>query len=267
MKKSVLITGGSSGIGFALAKLYLLHDHNVIITGRNSEKLELAKEKLSRINGSIEAYCVDVSNMLEMKHMIDEIEKTYVIDTVIVNAGVSESIVRKSMSKENTLYEDSLVEEFNIVGEQIIKINVLGVFNTVNPVLAYMKKRSSGNIVLISSLRAFFGFKRAPFYSASKAALKNYGESLRVLLKPFNINVLTVFPGFVKSDMTKNYSHKMPFIIETDKSARIIYNAILRKKGYKSFPLSLVFATYILNILPFIIREKFISFVTKFFSK
>jgi short-subunit dehydrogenase len=245
MTRTVLITGATSGIGFSLAETFLENNYNVIITGRNADKLIEADSYLKKYKGFIGYFNVNVTDKDEMESLILSLDDKYKIDIIIANAGISAGVSGIDFKSEN----------FNKIAYDIFNTNVFGVFNTIHPIIERFKQRKSGNIIIISSMSAFFGMDSALFYASSKAAIKSYGEGLRVLLKPLNINVTTIFPGFVQSNITKANNFKMPLFMNANKAAKIIFNGIIKNKGYIAFPFILYISVYFLSILPFSLRE------------
>ena len=102
-------------------------------------------------------------------------------------------------------------------------------------------------------------------YGSSKRAMNAYAEGLRYMLKPYNIHITTIKPGFIVSELTDKNSFKMPFILPLDKGVAIIAKAIHQKKRILAFPLRFVLIIKLLNILPFALREKIVIY--KSFSK
>lgn len=243
--KTVFITGATSGIGFGLAESYLQQACRVIITGRTEEKLEQAKQKLAEYSDTLIVKLIDVRDEEKMKNYLLEIDNLYQIDMIIANAGISAGVSGNS--------------DFSSVAKEIFDINVYGVFNSVHPLIERMQQRKKGHIVLISSMSAFFGLTSAIFYASSKAAIKSYGEGLRILMLDYNIDVSTVFPGFVESNITRSNKFKMPFFMDTPKAVSIITKKLNAKKGYISFPKKMQLLVYIISILPFALREKILK--------
>lgn len=243
--KTILITGATSGIGFTLAKNYLAQGNRVIITGRSEEKLEHAKNQLGEYSDLLEVNLIDVRDEQKMKECLVELDDKYKIDMIIANAGVSAGVSGKA--------------NFSEIGKEIFDINVYGVFNTVHPLIERMKERKSGHIVLICSMSAFFGLTSAVFYASSKAAIKSYGEGLRILMSDFGVDVTTVFPGFVESNITRSNKFKMMFLMDTQSAVDIIIKGLNAKKGYILFPKRMRALVYMISILPFSIREKILK--------
>jgi len=113
-----------------------------------------------------------------------------------------------------------------------------------------MMERKSGHIVGISSLASTRGFPLAASYSATKAAQRNFLESLRVDLKPHGISVTTILPGFFKSKMTEHDEFSLPFLMDLSDVADKSLRAIAKKKGEFALPRLLKFGLFILRLLP-----------------
>ena len=117
-------------------------------------------------------------------------------------------------------------------------------------VLIDFKNNKEGIIAGVSSLADSRGYPFSSYYSASKAAATKYLESLRVELKPYNIKVLTIKPGFVRTPMTDKNEFYMPFLMEVDKAAGIIVRGIKKEKTLVQFPFPIVLGSKILSIMP-----------------
>jgi short-subunit dehydrogenase len=97
-------------------------------------------------------------------------------------------------------------------------------------------------------------------YSASKRALNAYGEGLRYQLKPYGIDVMTILPGFIDSEMTQKNSFKMPFLLTTQAGVKRITDAIDKKKHFYPFPLRFYLMIRLLLLLPQPLRDKIVNF-------
>lgn len=235
--KNILLTGASSGIGEALALYYAKQPEteNLFICGRNEERLKAVKTACENTgNAKIHAKILDVSNREEIENWINEAEKTAHLNLVFANAGVA------------TLEETpkNIFNTFNI--------NVMGVINTVTPAVEIYKKRKDRNkiIAITSSIAGYHGLPACPSYSASKACVKAYGESLRINLLPYNIQVNTICPGFVRSRITDKNTCPMPFFMEATPAAELIAKRIQKNIGLIAFPWPMRLATWLGSILP-----------------
>jgi short-subunit dehydrogenase len=142
-------------------------------------------------------------------------------------------------------------------------VNLLGVVNTVEPAIALMATRRHGQIALMSSLAGFRGLPSAGAYSASKAAVKAYGEALRGDLAPLGIAVSVICPGFVKSRMTDANKFPMPLLMESSRAAAIIKRGLARNKARIAFPLRLYAAMWLLAALPPALTDRWLMRLPK----
>lgn len=259
--KNILITGASSGIGRALAIKYFSQfsaidsesSVNLFLGGRDSKKLEetkklclekaqkntpqyLGKEsKDKELKENIFCEIIDVKNEKQIKDWIDKIEENYELDLVIANAGISAGTAGGPESSHQV--------------NEIFAVNLNGVLNTINPAIAKMKERKSGQIALISSLAGFRGLPSSPAYSGSKAAVRVYGEALRGNLGKSGIAVNVVCPGYIKTPMTDVNEFPMPFLMTAQKGAGIIISGLRKNKSRISFPFPLFFTVWLSAML------------------
>ncbi len=138
---------------------------------------------------------------------------------------------------------------------ELMEVNVLGVFNTVHPLVSRMIDRRSGHIVLLSSIGGFVPLPDAPSYSASKAAIINYGLSLRALLAPHGVGVSVVCPGYVETPMISRQHGAKPSTIAAEHAARLIDKGVKRNKALIVFPLFFGTITRLSRLLPDGIRR------------
>jgi short-subunit dehydrogenase len=238
MTKNILITGASSGIGKALAISYAKAGNNLFLCARNKEKLEIVRQicqENSGISCNIYTKIIDVKDKNAMKEYIDEIETQHNLDLVIANAGISAGTALGIESEEQI--------------SEVFATNLNGVLNTINPAIKHMKSRNQGQIAIISSLAGFRGLPSSPAYSASKAAVRVYGEALRGNLAEFGIKVNVICPGYVKTPMTAVNKFYMPFIIDADKCAQKIKTGLEKNQSRIAFPLPLYFIIWLLTAI------------------
>ncbi len=243
--KNILITGASSGIGKALAIKYSQAGVNLFLAGRDFNKLEETKEICQALKANISYKIIDVKDELAMQNWIEEIEKTYQLSLVIACAGISAGTAGG-------------LESANQIKE-IFAVNLDGVLNTINPAIAKMKERKAGQIVIISSLAGFRGLPSSPAYSASKAAVRVYGEGLRGNLEKIGIAVNVVCPGYIKTPMTDVNEFPMPFLMSPEKCAAIIVKGLEKNKSRISFPFPLFFVVWLATLLSNVITDPIFS--------
>ncbi|MCI5060145.1 MAG: SDR family NAD(P)-dependent oxidoreductase [Alphaproteobacteria bacterium] len=243
--KSILITGASSGIGKALALHYAAPGVFLALGGRNAERLEEVA-KLCEKRGAIVTFeLVDVCDAQVIREWVEAaFDKSAGLDLVIANAGISGGT---SGRKEGEPLSEA---------RRIFDVNLYGVLNTVEPALEKMKQypqngQKGGQIAVMASLAGFRGWPSAPSYSASKGAVRMYGEALRGSLKHYpNIAVNVICPGFVTSPMTDVNDFPMPFKISAERAARIIAAGLAKNKSRIAFPWVMYGIVGLIGMLP-----------------
>lgn len=234
--RSVVITGGSSGIGEALALLYAAPGVALALTGRDAVRLEEVAARCRAKGAAVTTARLDSSDRAGMAAWLAEVDARAPVDLLVANAGISAGTGGGMETEEQA--------------RRIFAVNLDGVLNTVHPLLPAMRARRRGQIALMSSLAAFRGFPGAPAYCASKAAVRVYGESLRGDLAAEGVGVSVVCPGFVKSRMTAVNRFPMPFLMETEAAARVIRRGLERNKARIAFPLPMAASVWLLSLLP-----------------
>ncbi len=234
--KNILITGASRGIGRSLAERYLKQGDRVFAVARNvSDIAELARE--AEYSGRLAFAQCDVSSNAAAADCINEAYSKFGhIDIAILNAGISGSESFLNFSADNF--------------RKIFDTNLFGVLNFMEYIVPKMRESGSGTIVGISSLADSRGFAGSAAYSSSKSALSCALEAARAELKSSNINVITVRPGFVRTDMTAKNRFKMPFLMDVDRATEIIINGIESDKKRINFPLPTTLLTTLVKIIP-----------------
>lgn len=204
--KNIIVLGGSSGIGESLC--YELADRgaNLIIVARSGDKIrKIAKTA----KGDHKAIVADLSLRSDIEKLHKSISKLYKkINLVIFSVGT---------------YEPMNIKNFDLdVATSIMNVNFtsfLFFFEVFRP--GFIKKQIK-HLAVISSVAGYFGMPNSMAYGASKACLSNFVESLYYELKPYNIKVQLINPGFVKTRLTDKNKFQMPGIISSEKAAEII---------------------------------------------
>ncbi len=214
--KRYWLVGASEGLGRALAHEMSAAGVEVVVSARNQERLD---ELVRELPNPAQAVAVDVSDREAVEAAADAIGP---VDGVVYLAGV---------------YWPMKAQEWdNAQAEQMAEINYLGASRVVGAVLPKMIERGAGHVVLTGSLSGFRGLPGAIGYGASKAAVMYLAESMRADLGRGPIKVQVVNPGFIKTRLTDKNDFKMPFIMEPEEAARLMFEHMQSNRFKTSFP-------------------------------
>jgi short-subunit dehydrogenase len=229
---NIFITGGTTGIGLALAKLYLEEGNRVGICGRNLAKFP---SEIKNKYKELHCYELDVVNYEELSKAVRDFAGDD-LDIMIANAG-------RSVGVKTTIptYSASV---------DVFDTNVKGVLNAFDVALSTMLKKNKGHLVATASVAGFVGLPGAAAYSASKAAVLKLCESYNIDLKSKGISVTALAPGFVDTPLTQKNNHRMPFLMNADDSAALIKKAIEQKKALYVFPFKMKLVMMLLEKMP-----------------
>lgn len=235
-RQVVWITGASSGIGAALAKTYSQVGAKLLLTARNRQNLELTRSSLSAPEFA-EVYPADVTSWEDMSHLMDKFDSLESFpDTIILNAGT---------------YKPMSVADFSSDAiREIMDLNFHSVALALELLLPRLRSRGVGHIAVISSLAADKGFPFSGAYSASKSALVRLCESLQVELLDLGIHLSIVQPGFVSTPLTAKNKFPMPFMIEADDAAALIFKKLQKKHLSIRFPWQMSWIMTVISYLP-----------------
>jgi NAD(P)-dependent dehydrogenase (short-subunit alcohol dehydrogenase family) len=238
---NVLITGASSGIGEAIALECATRGATTLfLCGRNRERLEAVAAKCRELGAKVRADIVDVTDEKATRNWLESCEAEAPLELVFSNAGVATG----RETQENV--------------RRTFAINVGGGLNVVLPVIDLFRARPDRRrrqIVITASIAGYAPLPACPAYAGTKAAMKNWGLSLRGMLRPEGIRVNVVCPGFVRSRLTDKNTCPMPFFMEADKAARIIVNRVERNVGLITFPWPMRLGVWVLSSLPWRLAE------------
>jgi short-subunit dehydrogenase len=233
-KKTIWITGGSTGIGKALAIKFASKGWKVAVSARREELLN----ELSDQYENISAFPLDVTDKQKCAEVFGQIKNKYEdIDICFFSTGTWNPKKEKEIDVEQI--------------EEVFKINFFGTVNTIKAVEQYFRDRKKGTITIVSSIAGYRGLPNSTGYGPSKSALNNLAESLYFDFKRFGVRICLVSPGFIKTPMTDKNDFKMPFIKTTDYAANKIYDGLINKNVFEiHFPKSLTIMLKILSFLP-----------------
>jgi short-subunit dehydrogenase len=231
----VLLTGAGSGIGRQLA--LTLAAERAAVAGIDREAGALGK-LAGELAGKRFAWAVaDVTDRPGLRRAAAELEQRLgPTDLLIASAGVGRETTAADFHAEDV--------------EAIVRVNLVGVANSIEAVLPGMLERRRGHLVVISSLASYRGLPRMAGYCASKAGVNALLEGLRPELKRHGIAVTTVCPGWVRTPLTASIKGPLPNLLEVDDAARRILKAVRKGKPFFAFPRASVRQVRLLRWLP-----------------
>jgi short-subunit dehydrogenase len=231
----VFLTGASSGIGEALARLYAARGARVGLVARRADLLESLARSLP---DGADTYTADVRDLGALKAAAADFMAGHgPPDLVIANAGVSHGTLTEHAGDVD-------------VFRQILEVNVTGMVNTFHPFVAPMRQAGRGTLAGVASVAGYRGLPGAGAYSASKAAAIRYLESLRVEMHGTGVRVATVCPGYIATPMTEKNPYPMPFILTAEEFARRFARALDAGRDYAVIPWQMGLVAKLLAVLP-----------------
>ena len=236
--RRIVITGASSGLGQALARELAVRfpGSTMLLLGRRLERLRDLAASLPAVTAVCES--VDVTDQPRLAAICRAFVDAHgAPDIVIASAGIS----------AGTLTDE---QEDRAVFERIMAVNVQGTFDTFAPFLPAMKEARCGTLVGIASVAGVRGLPGSGAYSASKAAVAVYLESLRLEMRAHGIAVVTISPGFIDTEMTRGNPYHMPFLMPAAQFARRAVDAILARQRRIVIPWQMGWVARLLRILP-----------------
>ncbi len=188
--KVVVITGGSSGAGEALAYKFSSEGFNVVIGGTNLQRLKKVHSNIQSFGSKCEYIVHDISSEKDVIKMVDKTIKSFGrLDVLICNAGIS----------YRSVFENANLDVF----EKLFRINFFGSIYSVKHSIPYLTK-TKGSIIAISSLNGFIATPTRSAYVSSKHAMQGFFDSIRLELMKKNIHVMVASPGYFESNFRKN---------------------------------------------------------------
>ena len=252
---NIFITGASSGIGNALAHEYAKRNRMTSVNNSSASRMViglaarrikalelLAAELQNQYNITCAIYPLDVRNATALEAAAQDFMQQHgTPDIVIANAGVS----------RGTLTEDK--DDIKAI-QAIFDINVMGMMHTFQPFIAAMKQAAAkGEVAQLVGVASVAGIRVIPgsgAYSASKAAVISYCESLRTEMQHFNIAVSTIAPGYIRTPMTELNQYKMPFLMDADVFAYKFANAVAAKRRFCVIPWQMGIIARLMRLIP-----------------
>jgi len=242
--RSIVITGASSGIGRSLALQYAAPGVVLGLTGRDAGRLEQVAIECRARGAEVMIGIIDVRDRAGIAAWLESFDRYRPVDLIVANAGVLVRMPGGEIEPAGEAYD-------------LMQTNVLGVLNTVQPVIPWMKERHRGQLALVASVAAFTPLPHSPSYSASKAAVLNYGLSLRALLAVHGIRVSVVCCGFVETPMIADIKDPKPFNMVPEKAAERIRRGLEQDRAVIMFPLFFALLSRLDGLLPDRLRRYF----------
>lgn len=235
----VMIMGGTSGIGWALAQHYLQRGHQVAICGRDLTRMEVRSSD-AQYYPSLRSYQLDIADHAAVAHMLQDFAQEG-LDLMIVTAGFYFNSRHHSLDTETSL--------------RMLQTNVSGVNNAFELAAEKMLQQKSGQLVAVASVAGLLkDYPSASLYSASKRTVMSICETYRIALAPFAIAVTAIVPGYIDTAKLRQLnngdaSHK-PFILSESQAVARIVAAIDARQAVYIFPWQMYWLIKLLNFLP-----------------
>ena len=222
--KTVFLTGASSGIGEALAVALAKKGAILGLVARREELLNELAVKCEAVGGTARVFSCDVVDSSALHAAAERFRDEFGhIHIMIANAGIGGN------NKETRDYDPEAVKN-------LIDVNLLGAVNAIHAVVPAMLERGSGHLIGISSLAGFRGLPKSAAYSASKAGMTAFFESVRLDVAAKGVDVTIIQPGFIRTPLTAARANTMPFLMELDDAIPHFIKAIEKKKKFAAFP-------------------------------
>ena len=229
--KTVWIVGASSGIGAALAVELDRRGANLVLTARRGDELAAINRRLGDRHRVMAADVVDAQALAKAVQAIGP------IDSAVYLAAV---------------YTPTMLEDMDIAAaRQTVEVNVMGALNFVHAVYGPMRAQKRGQIALCGSVAGYCGLPAGQPYGATKAAVINLAESLRVEAAVHGIDVRVINPGFVRTPLTAKNKFEMPMIMEAEDAAKALADGLLGKRFEIRFPVKFTRLVRLLSRLPY----------------
>lgn len=232
-----MVTGASSGIGAALAVELGSRGARVGLIARRVDKLDEVRAQVAATGAEVAVAAADVSVWESTQEAMAALtEALGPIYGVIANAGIGNPTRPKRID--------------GVRDAEVFATNVIGVVHTFAAAEPAISSAREGFLCAVSSIGGWRGLPGFASYSASKAAVTTFMESLAIGLKRSPVTVTTVHPGFVRTPLTDSNRFKMPFLVEPERAARVIVDGIARGRREVNFPWPMVFGMRLLRALP-----------------
>ncbi|MDO6776797.1 SDR family oxidoreductase [Shewanella sp. 3_MG-2023] len=225
MRKNILITGASSGLGRGMAIEFAKQGSNLALCARRMDRLVELKAELEQINPQINVLikALDVNDHEAVFSVFDQFNAEMgPLDRIIINAGMGKGA--------------SIGTGYFHANKQTAETNFIAALAQAEAAMAIFRAQNSGHLVTISSVSAVRGFRRAmTVYAATKAALTSLSEGIRIDVMNTPIKVSCIHPGFIQSEINEGVE-KIPFIVDTETGCKALVKAINKEKANAFVP-------------------------------
>lgn len=237
MIRVAFVTGASSGLGMGLARRLARDGYAVGLAARRVGRLEEVASGIRAAGGRAVVCPCDVSDRAQVHDAVTAAEAALgPVDLLVANAGISEAASAQALDGD--------------VVARLMRVNFLGAVYAAERVLPGMLARDRGQLVAVGSQTGYGGLPKTAAYSASKGALHNFFESLRLDLRGTGVDVTIITPGYVRTELTARNLHRMPLLMELDDAVDVMAAAITARKRLCSFPRPLSTLTWIGQVFP-----------------
>ena len=243
----VVITGASSGLGQALAARFHRAGYRLALVARRSEQVQAWVLAQGFDPAGVAVYAADVRDIAAITAAGRAcIAAQGVPDVVIANAGISVG------------FDTAIAADLEVM-RATFETNNLGLAATFHPFIKAMSARRSGTLVGIASVAGIRGLSGHGAYSASKAAVIAYCESLRGELRPAGVRVVTIGPGYIDTPLTRGNPYSMPFLMSADTFADHAYDAIAAGVSYRVIPWQMGVVAKLMRMLPNALYDRLLA--------
>jgi len=220
MRKTILITGASSGLGAEMARQFAARGHDLALCARRTEKLEALRAEIHEHHATarVEIRALDVTDDDEVFEVFRGFRKDFgTIDRVVINAGLG-----KGAPLGTGRYD---------ANRQTAMTNFVAALAQSEAAMEIFRDQGAGHFVMISSLSAVRGMpKTLTTYAATKAGVAHLAEGLRTELHGTPIKVTVLYPGYIRSEMNEKVAQSTPLMASTEKGVRAMVEAIEKEK-------------------------------------
>ena len=226
MRKTILITGASSGLGAEMARQFAARGHDLALCARRTENLESLREEIRAAHPDVrvEVRALDVTDDDQVFAVFRAFQVDFgTIDRVIVNAGLG-----KGAPLGTGRYD---------ANRETAMTNFVAALAQTEAAMEIFREQNAGHLVMISSMSAVRGMpKTLTTYAATKAAVAHLAEGLRVELHGKPIKVTVLYPGYIRSEMNEKVAQSTPMMTSTEKGVRAMVAAIEKEKDTAYVP-------------------------------